>query len=110
MIRKKSDEKRRKQKKKKNSAKGKSGQELLKEKVQKAWNIPKEKIMTSQKGVEKMSEVILEFPQTLRQIVDMLIKRKRMHFIDNKKLIVDYQFSISRNKRRLYVVSTQSPC
>ena len=65
MTRKKSDKKRRKQKQKKNSPKGKSGRELLKEKVQKDWNIPKEKIVTSQKGVEKMSEVILEFAEPL---------------------------------------------
>lgn len=50
-----------------------------------------------------------EYLETLRQIVDMLMERKRMHYHDNKKLIVDYQFSISRNKRRLYTVSTQSP-
>ena len=50
-----------------------------------------------------------EFLETLRQIVDMLMERKRMHYHDNKKMIVDYRFSISSNKRRLNAVLPQSP-
>lgn len=79
-----------------------------------AWNMSSLLKEKQEKAMQDIYAVLSEsnndeYLETLRQIVDMLMERKRMHYHDNKKLIVDYQFSISRNKRRLYVVSTQSP-
>ena len=46
---------------------------------------------------------------TMMYYVDMLMERNRKYFRNNKKAIIDYQFSGSGKGRHLDVVSTLSP-
>ncbi len=45
----------------------------------------------------------------MKHYVNMLLERKKKYYPNNKKFIVNYQFSVSRNSRRLDVASTLSP-
>ena len=46
---------------------------------------------------------------TMKYYVNMLLERKKKYYPNNKRVIVNYQFSVSRNSRRLDVASTLSP-
>jgi hypothetical protein len=73
------------------------------------WNtalLPQEKQETSIKGlIDIVSSGTREDVQMVREIVRMLLERKRRYFPNNKRFIADYQISNSRSRRNLLVAS-----
>jgi hypothetical protein len=82
-----------------------------------SWNaalLPAEKQEASIEGViDKISssgardaDTAREINANLKEIVLMLLERKRSQFPDNKRIIVDYQISSSKDQRNVLVAST----
>jgi hypothetical protein len=82
-----------------------------------SWNaalLPSEKQEASIEGlIDKISssgacdvDTAREINASLKEIVLMLLERKRSYFPDNKRVIVDYQISNFKDQRNVLVAST----
>ena len=77
------------------------------------WNVSLLPQKSRNHAIQKMHSNLLSSDDaadlaTMMYYVDMLMERKRKYFPNNKRAIIDYQFSGSGKDRRLDVASTLS--
>jgi hypothetical protein len=77
------------------------------------WNAS---LMPEQKRQKTIEEIMNALPHsdteeiaTVDKMIKMLLKRKKKHFAQNRRFIVDYEVSTSKNERNVFVVSTMDP-